>query len=172
MTNTPTPATAPSTISGRRKYTIQTQPKSTPAECRISTCFAPVFRVNRGQHQGINWALLTPEALSSLRLPDWLKQGSLRICCLKMFPEFYSTTRDGRLRQSSPRFMSWGMVSNGMCVTAQTTKCLNRGEGSILSDILIPDAPAKYFLSPEQTERLLFKSLEGRRDRESTISKE
>ena len=64
------------------------------------------------------------------------------------------------------------MVWNGMCVTAQTTKYLNRGEGSILSDILIPDAPAKYFLSPEQTERLLFKSLAGRRDRESTTRQE
>ena len=171
-TNTPTPATAPSTILERRKCTIQTQLKSTPAECRTLTCFAPVFRVNRGQHQGVNWASLTPEVLSSLRLPDWLKQESLRICCLKMFPEFYSTTRDGHLRQSSPRFMSWGMVSNGMCVTAQTTKCLNHGEGSILSDILIPDAPEKYFLSPEQTERLLFKSSAGPRAPESTTSKE
>ena len=158
--------------SERRKCTIQTPEKLTPAECRTSTCFAADFLVNLGQRQEIDLASLTPEELSSLRLPDWLKPESLRICCLKMFPAFYSMTRDRRLRPSSPRFMSWGMVSNGMCVTAQTTKRLNRGEGSILSDILIPDAPARYFLSPEMTARLLFKSLEGRRDRESTISKE
>ena len=37
----------------------------------------------------------------------------------------------------------------------------------LLSDILIPDAPEKYFLSSEQTEKLLYKSSAGRRDRES-----
>ena len=142
--------------------------KSTPTACPPSTCFAEAFLAKAGLRQGINLASLTPEALSSLRLPDWLKQGSLRICCLKMFPEFYSMTKDRRLRPSSPRFMSWGMVSNGLCLTAQITGLLNQGEGCILSDILIPDAPEKYFLSPEQTERLLFKSLVGRRDHEST----
>ena len=39
--------------------------------------------------------------------------------------------------------------------------------GCSLSDILIPDAPEKYFLSSEQTEKLLYKSSAGRRDRES-----
>ncbi len=148
------------------------QKKSTPMTCPPSTSFAADFRANLGLLQGIDLASLTPEALSFLRLPDWLKQESLHICCLKMFPEFYSMTKDRRLRLSSPRFMSWGMVWNGLCLTAQTTGLLNQGEGSILSDILIPDAPEKYFLSPEQTERLLFKSLEGRRDRESTTRQE
>ena len=168
----PTPATAPSTTLERRNDTIPMQPKSTPATCPILTSCAEVSRVNPGLPQGIDWALLTPEALSSLRLPDWLKQDGLRICCLKMFPEFYSMTRGRRLRPSSPRFMAWGMVSNGVCLTAPTTGRLNQGEGCILSDILIPDAPEKYFLSPEQTERLLYKFLEGRRDQGSTTLQE
>lgn len=37
--------------------------------------------------------------------------------------------------------------------------------GCSLSDILIPDAPEKYFLSSEQSEKLLYKSSAGRRDR-------
>jgi len=37
-----------------------------------------------------------------------------------------------------------------------------------LSDILIPDAPAKYFLSSEQTEKLLYNSSAGRRAPVST----
>ena len=139
-----------------------------PAKCRTSNCFAADFLVNLGQRQEIDLASLTPEELSSLRLPDWLKPESLRICCLKMFPAFYSMTRDRRLRPSSPRFMSWGMVSNGMCATAQTTGLLNRGKGCSLSDILIPDAPARYFLSPEMTARLLYSSSEERRDTGST----
>ncbi len=112
---------------------------------------------------------MTPEELSSLRLPGWLRQDSLRICCLKTFRACWSMTKEQRLRKSSPRFMSWGMVLNGMCATARTTGSLNRGEGCILSDILIPDAPERYFLSPEQTERLLYKSSAGLRDQESTI---
>ena len=91
---------------------------------------------------------------------------------LENVPAFYSMTRDRRLRPSSPRFMSWGMVSNGMCATAQTTGLLNRGKGCSLSDILIPDAPARYFLSPEMTARLLYSSSEERRDTGSTISQE
>ncbi|MFQ9600520.1 MAG: DNA (cytosine-5-)-methyltransferase [Flavonifractor plautii] len=42
-----------------------------------------------------------------------------------------------------------------------------QSSGCSLSDILIPDAPEKYFLSSEQTEKLLYKSSAGRRDRES-----
>ena len=41
-----------------------------------------------------------------------------------------------------------------------------------LSAILIPDAPEKYFLSSEMVEKLLYKSLEGRRDTGSTTRKE
>ena len=170
-TSMPMPAIAPSTPLERRNATIQTPEISTPAECRISTCFAPVFRAKAGLHRDINLASLTPEVLSSLKLPDWLKQGSLRICCLKMFPQFYSMTRGGHLQPSSPRFMNWGMVSNGLCLTARIIP-RSQGEGSSLSDILISDAPAKYFLSPEQTERLLYKSLADRRDRGSTTRQE
>lgn len=40
---------------------------------------------------------------------------------------------------------------------------LNQGEGFSLSDILIPDAPGKYYLSSAQVEKLLYKSSEGRK---------
>ena len=39
--------------------------------------------------------------------------------------------------------------------------------GCSLSDILIPDAPEKYFLSSEQTGKLLYKSSEAHRAQES-----
>lgn len=40
-------------------------------------------------------------------------------------------------------------------------------QGCSLSDILIPDAPEKYFLSSEQTGKLLYKSSEAHRAQES-----
>ena len=55
-------------------------------------------------------ALPTPEGLSSLKLPDWLKPGDLRICCLKMFPACSRMTKGGHLLSSSPRWMTWGTV--------------------------------------------------------------
>lgn len=144
------------------------QLKSTPAECQTSICSVVDFLVNLGLRQEIDLVSLTREELSSLRLPDWLKQDGLRICCLKMFPDFYSMTRGRRLQPSSPRFMTWGMVLNGLCATAPTTGHLNHGEGCSLSDILISDVPEKYFLSPEMTAKLLYSSSEERRATEST----
>ena len=47
-----------------------------------------------------------------------------------------------------------------------------QGNGCSLAAILIPDAPEKYFLSSEMVEKLLYKSLEGRRDTGSTTRKE
>jgi len=62
--------------------------------------------------------LQTQEVRCSLKLPGWLKPGDLRTCCLKMFPAFSRMTRGGRLLSSSPRWMSWGIMSSGQCLTA------------------------------------------------------
>ena len=117
--------------------------------------------------------LPTPEALCSLKLPDWLKPNGHGICCLKMFPAFYRMTMGRPLRPSSPHWMTWGIMSNGLCLTQNILEFPNQGNGCSLSAILIPDAPEKYFLSLEQMEKLLYKSLEGeRRDTGSTTRKD
>ena len=56
-----------------------------------------------------------------------------------------------------------GIMSSGLCLTANILESLNQGEGFSLSDILIPDAPGKYYLSSAQVEKLLYKSWEGRK---------
>lgn len=114
----------------------------------------------------------TPEELSSLRLPDWLKPNDLRICYLKMFPDFYRMTKGKPFRSSSPHWMTWGIMSSGLCLTANILESLNQGEGFSLSDILIPDAPEKYFLSSAQVEKLLYKSSEARKAPVSTTQTE
>ena len=80
-----------------------------------------------------------------------------------MFPAFYRMTKGKPFRSSSPHWMTWGTMSNGLCLTANVLESRNQDEGCSLSDILIPDAPEKYYLSSAQVEKLLYKSSEGRK---------
>ena len=96
-------------------------------------------------------------ALSSLNWPAWLKPGSLRICCLKMYPACYLMTEGGHLRRSLTRWTDWGMVWNGNVLTAKISASPSQETACTLSDILMSDVEEKYFLSPKQQEVLLFK---------------
>ena len=99
------------------------------------------------------------------------RQKDLRICCLKTYPACLTMTEAGRLRPSSIRWMDWGMVWNGRCLTAKISASLNPARGCTLSDILMKDAEEKYFLSPKQQERLLSKSAPAHRESASTPQK-
>ena len=134
-----------------------------PQTCRTSICSVEDSPARHFLTLAADGVLPTPEALSSLRLPDWLKQSDLRICCLKMFPVFYRMIKGKPFRSSSPHWMTWGTMSNGLCLTANVLESRNQDEGCSLSDILIPDAPGKYYLSSAQVEKLLYKSSEGRK---------
>ena len=157
---------------GRRKNTIQTQEKSTPQTCPASTCSAAGSPARHFLTLAKEGALTMPEVLSSLRWPDWLKPDGPLIFCLKTYQDCFRMTKAGRSVPSSPRWMTWGIMSSGLCLTQNISESHSQGKGCSLSAILIPDAPEKYFLSLEQTEKLLYKSLEGRRDRGSTTPKE
>ena len=91
----------------------------------------------------------------ALRLPAWLKPGSLAICCLKTYPACLIMTAAGRLRRSSMRWTDWGMLWNGRCLTAKILASLNPAAAYTLSDFLTPDVPERYYLSPQQQQRLL-----------------
>ena len=78
-------------------------------------------------------------------------------------PGLLSHDKGKPFRSSSPHWMTWGIMSSGLCLTANILESLNQGEGFSLSDILIPDAPGKYYLSSAQVEKLLYKSSEGRK---------
>ena len=81
-------------------------------------------------------------------------------------------TEAGRLVSSSPRFMTWGIMSNGLCLTANILESPNPENGCSLSDILIPDAPEKYYLSSEMVQKLLYNSSVERKDTGSMTRKE
>lgn len=112
------------------------------------------------------------EVLCSLKLPGWLKQSGQSIFYLRMFPACLTITKGKHLRESSARFQTWGMVSNGLCLTQNILESPNQGGGCSLSAILIPDAPGKYFLSSEQVQRLLYRSSMANRATESSQRQE
>lgn len=153
-------------------YLIQMQEKSTQATCPTSNSCAGDSPARHFQMLAEERDLKMPEALSSLRSPAWLKPDDLRIFCLRTFQDCLRMTRAGRFLPSSPRLMTWGTAWNGWCLTARISVSPRSESGCSLSDILIPDAPEKYFLSSEQTEKLLYKSSAGRRDRESMTPEE
>lgn len=111
-------------------------------------------------------------ALSSLNWPAWLKPGSLRICCLKMYPACYLMTEGGHLRRSLTRWTDWGMAWNGNVLTAKISAFPSQETACTLSDILMSDVEEKYFLSPKQQEVLLFKPTAGTKGSASTPPKD
>ena len=156
-----------STTSGRRNDTIQTPGPLTPTTCPNLTSYAGDSPARHFLSLAAEKDLTMQEVLSSLKLPDWLKPNDRLIFCSKTYRDCYRMTAAGRLLPSSPRFLTWGIMSNGLCLTANISESHNQGEGCSLSAILIPDAPEKYFLSSEQTEKLLYKSSEAHRAQES-----
>ena len=111
-------------------------------------------------------------ALSSLNWPAWLKPGSLRICCLKMYPACYLMTEGGHLRRSLTRWTDWGMAWNGNVLTAKISAFPSQETACTLSDILMSDVEEKYFLSPKQQEVLLFKPTAATKGSASTPPKD
>ena len=125
-------------------------------------------------HEQAKWVLYTERY--GYDAPEF-GSGNVRdvvryINCLKMFPEFWAMTMGKPLRLSSPHWMSWGTMSNGLCLTQNILESRNPGSGCSLSAILIRDAPEKYFLSPVAMERLLYKFSAAPKGIGSTTRKE
>lgn len=103
--------------------------------------------------QGNDLDLLTKEAHSFMKSAlceskaIGMKPGTLNIFCLRTC-RGYSLTKGGKLSSlSSPRLGNWGILLNGVLLTAQTSVSPRIGSECTLSDILIADCPAKYILS-------------------------
>lgn len=111
--------------------------------------------------QGNDLDLLTKEARSFMKSAlcaskaIGMKPGTLNIFCLRTC-RGYSLTKGGKLSSlSSPRLGNWGILLNGVLLTAQTSVSPRIGSECTLSDILIADCPAKYILSEEAHIRIL-----------------
>lgn len=133
-----------------------------------STCFAADFLAKASRLQdGVSVSEIQ-EALSSLKLPESLQKNGLRFYSWRMSSVCYRMTAAGRLIPSSPRLLKWGIISNGWCLTANTSESPNSEGGCILSDILIRDVPERYFLSAAAMRKILSNLSRDRRVKEST----
>lgn len=141
-------------------------------ECQILIYSVQDFLARHSLSPESEKDLLTQEELSFLKLPGFLKLKDPRILSLKMFPVCYRMTKVGRFAPSSVRFLNWGTMSNGKCLTARISESPSQGSGCILSDILMEDVPEKYYLSQKQMEQLLYKSMLANREKESTQKKD
>jgi len=149
-----------------------TQEQSKQNECQTLIYYVQDFLARHSLSPESEEDLQMPEELCSSRLPDWLQTNDLRIFSLKMYPVCFRMTKGGRFTPSSVRYLNWGTMSNGKCLTARISESPNQGSGCILSDILIEDVPEKYYLSQKQMEQLLYKSMLANREKESTQKKD
>ena len=76
------------------------------------------------------------------------------------------------LKQSSKCLLKWGIISNGVCITANISESHNNENACTLSHILIPIAPEKYFLSKRAMLKILKNSYPDLKDSESTTQAE
>ena len=144
-----------------------------PNACPISTSSVRDFhaRASRLLENGSVLQMIQEE-LSSLRLPESLKRNGLHIFSWKMSPVCYRMTGAGHLKPSSPRLLNWGMVLNGVCITAQISESRSSEGGCILSQVLEDEVPERYFLSPAAMRKILKNLSPDRRDSESMIPTE
>lgn len=90
----------------------------------------------------------------------------------KTFPDCYRMTEAGRCLPSSPRLLNWGMISNGVCITAHFSEFPSSGAACILSDILETNVPESYFLSTAAMRKISSNSSPDRKVSVSTIQAE
>ena len=133
------------TIQETRCITM-TQERSTQTNCLISTLYAEdsLAKAFRSLENEKDSAI--PEELSSLRSPGLPPLKNLSICSLKTYPVSYRITGAGRLRPSSVRWMNWGTMSYGKCLTAQILELPSQEKECSLSDFIEKSVPEKYCL--------------------------
>ena len=88
--------------------------------------------------------------LSSLKSQGLLLYSNLSIYSSRTSKGLLAMIKGIPLRQSSDRWMNWGMMSNGKCLTAKILEYHKTEKGATLSDILEEQVEDKYFLSLKQ----------------------
>ena len=138
-------------------FTLMTQEKLYPNSYPISTLLPADFPVSPSQSQEQERVLTIQEELFFSRLLELLPLKNLSISSSKMFPVCLTMTQAKHLKQSSVRWLSWGMMYAGRYLTAKISEFPNQEIECSLSDILEDNVPEKYYLSRKQAEKLLYK---------------
>ena len=138
-------------------FTLMTQEKLYPNSYPISTLLPADFPVSPSQSQEQERVLTIQEERCFLKLQELLPLKNLSISSSKMFPVCLTMTQAKHLKQSSVRWLSWGMMYAGRYLTAKISEFPNQEIECSLSDILEDNVPEKYYLSRKQAEKLLYK---------------
>lgn len=99
--------------------------------------------------------LTTPEEHSSLISQGFSRRNEQDSSYWKTSKGSYLMTVDELSKPSSPRLLSWGMISSGKCLTARISESPRIGKECSLSDILEEHPDPKYFLSERATQTIL-----------------
>lgn len=112
------------------------------------------------------------EELCSLRLPELLNGKEFLISSSKMYPACYRITKARHLKLSSFRWKNWGIMLNGLYLTAQISASHKKGNACSLWEVLVANASEKYHLSTAAMLKLCGRLWEVLRGKESTIQVE
>ncbi|VQI51336.1 type II DNA modification methyltransferase [Streptococcus pneumoniae] len=113
------------------------------------------FRAKLSLLQEQDEDLKIQEELSSLKLQGSHLFSNPDIYSLKTSRDSSTTTEEIPLRSSSQRWMNWGMMWNGKCLTAKILESPKIGNVCSLSDILEEEVDERYFLSAEKISQLV-----------------
>lgn len=94
-------------------FTLMTQEKLYPNSYPISTFWSEDSPVSPSQSREQEKDLTIQEERCFLKLQELLPLKNLSISSSRMFPVCLTTTKAGHLKQSSIRWMSWGMMYAG-----------------------------------------------------------
>ena len=136
---------------------MMTQEKLYPNSYPISTFLLEDFPVSPSQSPEQEKDLTIQEERCFSRLLELLPLKNLSISSSKMFPVCLTMTQAKHLKQSSIRWMSWGMMCAGRYLTAKISEFPSHEIECSLSAILEDNVPEKYYLSRKQAEKLLYK---------------
>ena len=122
-------------VSDSRAKTSQLQENSLDFKGTVQACFLELCTLSDNSKKKID--------------PLTFSLRTLRICLVLM--------EDGISPDCSLKWSRGGMMQNGKCSTLKISECHRTEKGASLSDILEAEAQQKYFLSKDQTEKIVFK---------------
>ena len=135
--------------------TSVTSPRSAQAGSPTSIFSSAVSLARRLASPACAADSMTQEGRSSLTSLGFCERKDHASSYWKTSGGFFLMTMDELSRPSSPRLSTWGIASNGRCLTARITESPRTGSASSLLDILEGIVPDKYFLFDTTIRRLM-----------------
>ena len=125
---------------------------------QLAEIFFAAAKAGTGDWETAEAVLCGTDLPALLAALDWLKPDALLVCSLRSFPDCRRLAKDGQLKPADPRVNTWGMAWNGWALTQPVREMKGVDAACSLEQILVPDAPERYFLPLKQMEKLLYRA--------------